>query len=109
MEKEEVLVDHPPFREDDVRISTRKDGARKVEHLSLSLGSYTGSECLSLRLGLDTYHKTSQRYHEKSGYISVHYSDLETLERIRDVVDQAIADAREWAERQEDGNEKHQS
>lgn len=93
-------VGHATFRPDVPQLIEQRDGFSKVETTTLDIGSYTGSECLSIGVKIGTYHKESDRLIEKHGSVSVPYSDIGTMELLRDTIEKAIADAKEWQSNQ---------
>lgn len=91
-----LKIGHATFRPDVPQLIERRDRGSKVETTTLDIGSYTGSECLSIGVKIGTYHLKSDRLIEKHGHISVPYSDIGTMELLRDTIERAIADAKEW-------------
>lgn len=94
-------IGHALFREHVPKLIERDDKISKLETTSLEVGSYTGSECLNFNVVIETYHRESDRNIAKHGSVSVPYSEVEVMETLRDTIDQAIADAKEWQSKQE--------
>jgi len=96
-----IEVGHSLFREDCPEITQTEDKYSKIESTVLDVGSYTGSESLHFGVVVSTYHRESDRMISKHGGVSIPYSDIETMEVLRDTIDKAIADAKEWQSKQE--------
>lgn len=93
---ETLEIGHALFREDVPQLITTKDKISKIETTTLDVGSYKGSECLNFGVKVETYFCKSDRAIAKYGHVSIPYSEVEVMETLRDTIDQAITDAKEW-------------
>lgn len=92
--KERLEIGHAGNRKDVPRFSrimTEADGWSSTE---VSVGSYQGSQCLSIDVWIRRYFENSNRLIEKYGAVAIPYSDMDALHLLKEAVDGAIRDAK---------------
>jgi hypothetical protein len=66
----------------------------RTDSTAISVGSYTGSACLSFDVRRWTHYHESDRTRETVCSVAIPYENIEALELLKATVDQAIEDAK---------------